>query len=146
MVLWLEDESMSMPSVPRLLQNQLVRNREESVTTRAELEKLFTGIVVVIAAARDDELLALHPDPSVARVRALDVLDNVRAARRDADVAADVAFPLVADRGAVFAYAACSQVWETQRSENERSCSPPEYMPQAVILRLRMKEKLVSSK
>ena len=63
-------------------------------------------IVVVVAAARDDELLALHPDPSVARVGALDVLDDVRVARRDADVAADVAFPLVADRGAVFAYAA----------------------------------------
>ena len=141
MVLWLEDESMSMPSAQRLLQNQnqnqLVRNREDGALTR---------VVVVIAAARHDELLALHPDPSVARVRALDVLHDVRAARRDADVATDVAFPLVADRGAVFAYAAASQVWETQRSENERSRSPPEYMPQAVILRLRMKEKLVSSK
>ena len=124
-----------------------MRNREESVTTQAG-KAIYsrTGIVVVIAAARDDELLALHPDPSVARVGALDVLDNVRAARRDADVAADVAFPLVADRGAIFAYVRSSQVWETQRSENERSRLPPEYMPQAVILRLRMKEKLVSSK
>ena len=110
-----------------------------------KLEKLFTGIVVVVAAARDDELLALHPDPSVARVGALDVLDNVRAARRDADVATDVAFPLVADRGAIFAYVRSSQVWKTQRSENERSCSPPEYMPQCETRRLRMNEKLVES-
>ncbi len=61
MVLWLEDESMSMPSVPRLLQNQnqLVKNREDGA---------LTSVVVVVRSARDDELLALHPDPSVARV------------------------------------------------------------------------------
>ena len=45
---------------------------------------------MVVCPTGDDEPLTLDPDPAVARMRGLDVLDHVRRPARDPDVAAHV--------------------------------------------------------